>query len=451
MRHAQEALSAAARMLVVDVWTGALGDPAGALKWLAVGSVAVMTTESRRELMREVNERKLADEAAAVDKQRAEAQAAEAAASAAAAPAPASFRDLLASTPSWDGSKVAVREAEAVPARPAEHAARPRSMTTSLRNLIQCVLHAYVLCLVCAADSHVLPVGRAALPHAPTQRLRSSTSSPAWARCTSWSTSVARCVREYSARGWRLRGSGENVSRTSCTQKTESVKLCSLLALRRGVASSRRAATLLRRVRSRPAPLRSLDRPLCSLLRLPRPLDGRRAERPGSKDFGHQVRLPFSFTQRRYEAACKPGSRHWLNRRVPVCAARRVQRRAATGGAEDVAGARQTRSGRAGSARAAVGVVRVLVAVDGRAAESQLHEDPFARHLFHEVHALARAHALPAGGHELSSRVFLAAAVELLAAIERHLVGVPGARHAGAPVNLFYVAHGERAACVVTG
>ena len=133
-------------MLVVDVWTGALGDPAGALKWLAVGGVAVMTTESRRELMREVNERKLADEAVAVDKQRAEAQAAEAAATTAAAPAPASFRDLLASTPSWDGSKVAVRDAEAVPARPAEQAAQPRSVATSLRSLIQCVLPC-----VCAA------------------------------------------------------------------------------------------------------------------------------------------------------------------------------------------------------------------------------------------------------------------------------------------------------------
>ena len=112
-----------------------------------------MTTESRRELMREVNERKLADEAAAADKQRAEAQAAEAAASAAAAPTPASFRDLLASTPSWDGSKVATREADAVPALPTEHTARPRSVATSLRTLIQCVPHPCALFSVCAADT----------------------------------------------------------------------------------------------------------------------------------------------------------------------------------------------------------------------------------------------------------------------------------------------------------
>jgi len=126
-------------MLVVDVWTGALGDPAGALKWLAVGGVAVMTTESRRELMREINDRKQADEAAKADKLRAES---EAAASAAAAPPPATFRDLLASTPSWDSSRappVAAREADAPPARSAEGAARPRSVSTSLRSLIQCV------------------------------------------------------------------------------------------------------------------------------------------------------------------------------------------------------------------------------------------------------------------------------------------------------------------------
>lgn len=125
-------------MLAVEVWTGALGDPAGALKWLAVGGVAVMTTEARRELMREVNERKQADEAASADKLRAEA---EAAASDAAAPAPASFHDLLASTPSWDSAKAtAAREtAEAQPASSAERVARLRSVTASLRSLIQCV------------------------------------------------------------------------------------------------------------------------------------------------------------------------------------------------------------------------------------------------------------------------------------------------------------------------
>ena len=134
-------------MLVVDVWTGALGDHAGALKWLAVGGVAVMTTESRRELMREVNQRKQADEAAKADKLRAES---EAAASAAAAPPPASFRDLLASTPSWDGSKppsAAARESDAAPARSADGGARPRSMSTTLRSLIQCVQLLPALCL----------------------------------------------------------------------------------------------------------------------------------------------------------------------------------------------------------------------------------------------------------------------------------------------------------------
>ena len=181
-----------------------------------------MTTESRRELMREVNERKLADEATAADKQRAEAQAAEAAANAAAAPTPASFRDLLASTPSWDGSKVATREADAVPALPTEHAARPRSVATSLRTLIQCVPYPCALFSVCAADTPSLATGRAALPHAQTQRRRSSTSLPAWARCTSWSTSAARCVREYSAREWLLRGYG-NCWLLHKLHKTESI------------------------------------------------------------------------------------------------------------------------------------------------------------------------------------------------------------------------------------
>jgi hypothetical protein len=163
-------------MLVVEVWTGALGDHAGALKWLAVGGVAVMTTESRRELMREVNERKQADEAAKADKLRAESEAA----ASAAAPPPASFRDLLASTPSWDGSKApAAREAET--ARPAERAARPRSVSTSLRSLIQCVLPH--LCAGCL-HSDALAAGGEAPLRAQTRRPRSSTRWPAWARCT---------------------------------------------------------------------------------------------------------------------------------------------------------------------------------------------------------------------------------------------------------------------------
>ena len=46
-------------MLALDVLTTGSKDPGAALKWLAVDGVAVMTHDTRRELMREVNARKL--------------------------------------------------------------------------------------------------------------------------------------------------------------------------------------------------------------------------------------------------------------------------------------------------------------------------------------------------------------------------------------------------------
>ena len=59
LAHPAEGLTQLARVLALDVLTTAAKDPGTALKWLAVDGVAVMTHDTRRELMREVNARKL--------------------------------------------------------------------------------------------------------------------------------------------------------------------------------------------------------------------------------------------------------------------------------------------------------------------------------------------------------------------------------------------------------
>ena len=56
--HSLEALTQLARVLTLDVLVGSLKDPAAALRWLAVDGQAVMTQETRRELMRQVNDLK---------------------------------------------------------------------------------------------------------------------------------------------------------------------------------------------------------------------------------------------------------------------------------------------------------------------------------------------------------------------------------------------------------
>lgn len=56
--HSLEALTQLARVLTLDVLVGSLKDPAAALRWLAVEGQAVMTQETRRELMRQVNDLK---------------------------------------------------------------------------------------------------------------------------------------------------------------------------------------------------------------------------------------------------------------------------------------------------------------------------------------------------------------------------------------------------------
>ena len=59
LAHPAEALTQLARVLALNVLTTGSKDPGAALKWLAVDGVAVMTHDTRRELMREVNARKL--------------------------------------------------------------------------------------------------------------------------------------------------------------------------------------------------------------------------------------------------------------------------------------------------------------------------------------------------------------------------------------------------------
>jgi hypothetical protein len=59
LAHPAEGLTQLARVLALDVLTTASKDPGAALKWLAVDGVAVMTHDTRREVMREVNARKL--------------------------------------------------------------------------------------------------------------------------------------------------------------------------------------------------------------------------------------------------------------------------------------------------------------------------------------------------------------------------------------------------------
>jgi hypothetical protein len=147
--HSHESLAAAARLLAVDVWTGALADPSGALKWLAVGGTAVMTTDARRALMHEVNERKQAAEAAAAAEQQRAADAAAAKASGAAgtqsggAAGNASalpHAPVRAAAASAAPAAVANRVA-AVAAAPgaAVGAGRLQLMAASLRGALQCV------------------------------------------------------------------------------------------------------------------------------------------------------------------------------------------------------------------------------------------------------------------------------------------------------------------------
>ncbi len=131
------------------MWTGALADPSGALKWLAVGGTAVMTTDARRALMHEVNERKQAAEAAAAaEQQRAAAAAAAkavgaagtqsggAAGNASALPHAPVRAAAASATPAAVANRVA-----AVAAAPgaAVGAGRLQLMAASLRGTLQCV------------------------------------------------------------------------------------------------------------------------------------------------------------------------------------------------------------------------------------------------------------------------------------------------------------------------
>jgi hypothetical protein len=173
-------------MLAVDVWTDALRDPSGALKWLAVGGTAVMTTDARRALMHEVNERKqAAAEAAAAELQRtADAAAAKVAGAACATGAQGGGPGEASALPHAPARAAAASAAPAVLGNRVAAAAAPGAavgagrlqlMAASLRGALQCVpnaaarrcMHTLMRGLPCAHGA-----GAAAPPRAQTPKQR---------------------------------------------------------------------------------------------------------------------------------------------------------------------------------------------------------------------------------------------------------------------------------------